>query len=44
VAPSLAWLIRRLSTKGYGKQAITFVLDKVSTFFRERVVDPVVAM
>jgi len=44
VAPSLAFLFRRLRTKGYGKQAIRFVVQKVSTFFRERVVDPVVAM
>jgi hypothetical protein len=44
VAPSLAFLMRRLSTKGYGKQAIKFVVQRVTTFFRERVVDPVAAM
>jgi hypothetical protein len=44
VAPSMALLFRRLATKGYGKEAITFVVQKISTFFRERVADPVVAM
>ena len=44
VAPPLALLFRRLATKGYGKEAITFVCSKITTFFRERVADPVVAM
>ena len=44
VAPSLALLFRRLATKGYGKEAITFVVQKISTFFRERMAEPVVAM
>lgn len=44
VVPSLAFLARRLGTKGYGREAISFVFQKVTTFFRERVVDPVAAM
>lgn len=42
--PVVALVARRLSTKGYGKQAIKFVVLRVATFFRERVVDPVAAM
>lgn len=44
VLPSLAFVLRRLGTKGYGKQVIRFTIQKVSTFFRERVTDPIVAM
>jgi len=44
VVPPLAFLTRRLGTKGYGREVISFVVQKVTTFFRERVVDPVAAM
>lgn len=44
VAPSLAFLVRQLITKGYGKQAIKILVHRVTTFFRERVVDPAAAM
>jgi hypothetical protein len=42
--PSVGLLVRRLKTKGYGKELIKMVLHKVSTFFQERLFDPVVAM
>ena len=44
VVPSLAFLARRICKKGYGEEAISLIVQKVSTFFRERVVDPVAAM
>jgi hypothetical protein len=42
--PLATIFIRRLSTKGYGRETIKFFIERVVSFFRERVVDPVVAM
>ena len=42
--PLTALFIRRLSTKGYGRETIMLVFERVVSFFRERVVDPVAAM
>ena len=44
VTPTAAFLVRRLMSKGYGKEFIKVVLERVVSFFRERVVDPIVAM
>jgi hypothetical protein len=44
VAPPIAFVVGRLVTKGYGKQVVTLFAQKVTDFFRERVVNPVVSM
>jgi hypothetical protein len=44
VAPPIAFVVGRLVTKGYGKQVVTLFAEKVTDFFRERVVNPVVSM
>ena len=44
VTPTAAFLVYRLTSKGYGKEFIKLLLGRVGTFFKERVADPVVAM
>jgi hypothetical protein len=44
VAPTTIFLVRRLMSKGYGKEFIKLLAERVGTFFKERVADPVVAM
>ena len=44
VTPTSLFLVRRLLAKGYGKEFIKLLVERVGTFFKERVVDPVVAM
>jgi hypothetical protein len=44
VIPLTTFFIRRLSAKGYGREIIHFFFERVVSFFRERVVDPVAAM
>lgn len=42
--PLATLFVRRLSTKGYGRETVMFFFERVVSFFRERVVDPVAAM
>jgi hypothetical protein len=42
--PLATLFIRRLSTTGYGRETVMFFFERVVSFFRERVVDPVAAM
>lgn len=44
VAPPLTFLGGRLITKGYGRKVISLFAERVTEFFRERVVHPVAAM
>lgn len=44
VTPTSVFLVRRLLAKGYGQEFIKLLVERVGTFFKERVVDPVVAM
>ena len=44
VTPTALFMVRRLMSKGYGKEFIKLLVERVGTFFKERVVDPVVAM
>lgn len=42
--PLSTLFIHRLSTTGYGRETVMFFFERVVSFFRERVVDPVAAM
>lgn len=44
VAPTTVFLVRRFMSKGYGKDFVKLLVERVGTFFKERVADPVVAM
>jgi hypothetical protein len=44
LTPVVAFAARRIGSKGYGKEFIKLVVERVVSFFRERVVDPVAAM
>jgi len=44
VAPPVSYILIKMMYNGYGKSAVKFLVERISTFFRERVKEPVVAM